>query len=106
MSNGVRPQKKLSQNQLTQALVELNGRLHGLSMGVSNDIQRLNVILFTLLKDLGKADEITCPSCKTINMRPILTGIEINQMCAECGVRIEQLPDEAFKGEMIDDSEE
>ena len=106
MSNGIRPQKKLSQNQLTQALVELNGRFHALSMAVTNDLQRLNILLFSLLKDLGKCDEITCPSCETINMRPLLSGIEINPMCAECGTRIEQLPDKAFKGEMMDDSEE
>ena len=53
MSNGIRPMKKMSQNQLTQALVELNSRLHGLSMAVSNDMQRLNILMFTLLKDLG-----------------------------------------------------
>ena len=106
MSNGFRPQKKLSQNQLTEALVELNGRFHALSMAVTNDMQRLNILLFSLLKDLGKADEITCPSCETINMRPLLTGIEVNPMCVECGGRIEELPDKAFKGEMIDDSEE
>ena len=106
MSNGIRPQKKLSQNQLTQALVDLNGRFHALSMAVTNDMQRLNILLFSLLKDLGKADEVTCPSCETVNMRPLLTGIEINPMCAECGTRIDPLPEEAFKGEMIDDSEE
>lgn len=106
MSGGVRPIKKMSQNQLTQALVELNGRFHGLSMAVSNDMQRLNILLFSLLKELGKADEVTCPSCETINMRPLLEGIEINPMCAECGTRIDPLPEEAFKGEMMDDSEE
>ncbi len=100
MSNGVRPMKKMSQNQLTQALVEINSRLHGLSMAVSNDMQRLNILMFTLLKDLGKADEKICPSCETINMRPILEGIEVNPMCVECGARIDPLPESAFQGKL------
>jgi len=104
--NGVRPQKKLSQNQLTNALVELNGRLERLSMAVGQDMQRTNILLFTLLKELGKAEEVKCESCDTINMRPILTGIEVNPMCVECGARIDPLPQEAFNGEMMDDSEE
>ena len=98
MSNGVRPMKKMSQNQLTQALVELNGRFHSMSMAVTNDLQRVNVLLFTLLKEMGKVDEVTCSSCGTINMRPLLSGIEVNPMCAECGTRIDPLPEEAFKG--------
>jgi PHP family Zn ribbon phosphoesterase len=106
MSNGVRPIKKMSQNQLTQALIELNGRFHSLSMAVTNDLQRVNVLLFTLLKEMGKVDEVVCSSCETINMRPLLKGIEVNPMCAECGTRIDALPEEAFKGEMIDDAEE
>jgi len=100
MSNGVRPMKKMSQNQLTQALVDMNARLASLSMAASNDIQRLNIILFSLLKELGKADEKTCPECDTINMRPILKGIEVNPMCVECGARIDPLPESAFQGNL------
>lgn len=106
MSNGVRPIKKMSQNQLTQALVEMNGRFHGLSMAVTNDINQLNILLFSLLKELGKADEILCPSCQTLNVRPLIKGVSVNAMCAECGTRIEPLPEKAFTGEMMDDSEE
>jgi|TARA_R100001463_G_scaffold23790_3_gene56851 hypothetical protein len=104
--NGVRPQKKLSQNQLTQSLVELSSRVHALSMATANDMQRTNILLFTLLKELGKVDEVKCESCDVINLRPIMEGIEVNPMCVECGARIDPLPEEAFKGEMLDDSEE
>ena len=106
MSNGVRPQKKLSQNQLTQALFELNGKVEQRSMAVGHDMQRTNILLLTLLKELGKAEEVKCESCGTINMRPLLAGIEVNPMCVECGARIDPLPEEAFKGDMMDDSEE
>lgn len=104
--NGVRPQKKLSQNQLTNALIELNGRFERLSVAVGHDMQRTNILLFTLLKELGKAEEVKCEACGTINMRPLLEGIEVNPMCVECGERIDPLPEEAFKGDMLDDSEE
>lgn len=103
MSNGVRPQKKLTQNQLTQAMFELNGKIERLSMAVGHDMQRTNILLFSLLKELGKAEEVKCESCGTINMRPLLEGIEVNPMCVDCGARIDPLPEEAFKGEMMDD---
>lgn len=100
MANGVRPMKKLSQNQLTQAVVDLNGQFHRLSMAVTNDLQRINVLLFTLLKEMGKVDEVTCEACNTVNMRPLLDGLEVNPMCAECGARIDALPQSAFEGRL------
>lgn len=105
-TNGVRPIKKMTANQLTQALVEVNARLHMLSSGVSNDIKRLNILMFTLLKDLNMADEKTCEKCETVNMRPILSGIDIDPHCAECGHRIDQMPDETFQDPSIMDGEE
>ena len=106
MSNGVRPQKKMSQNQLTQALFELNGKVEQLSMAVVHDMQRTNILLFTLLKELGKAEEVKCESCGTINMRPLLQGFEVNPMCVECGARIDPWDERAFTGDLMDDSEE
>tara|TARA_E500000305_G_C3990003_1_gene221430 strand:- start:280 stop:609 length:330 start_codon:yes stop_codon:yes gene_type:complete len=103
MSNGVRPQKKMSQNQLTQGLFEVNGKVERLSMAMSHDMQRTNILLFTLLKELGKVDEVKCESCGVVNLRPIMEGIEVNPMCVECGERIDPLPEEAFNGEMMDE---
>jgi PHP family Zn ribbon phosphoesterase len=106
MVGGVRPQKKLTQGQLTSGLQETNNRLHLLSSMIGQDMQRVNVLLFALLKELGKADEIECKKCETLNIRPILEEIEIEEICANCGERIVPLPESAFTGEMIDDSEE
>ncbi len=105
MANGVRGIKKMSQNQLTQALVELNARVHMLSTAVSNDMQRVNVVMFSLLLELGLADKKECPACEVVNMRPMLAGIEIDPHCVECGHRIDPLPEEAFTGEMLDSEE-
>ena len=68
MSNGVRPQKKMSQNQLTQGLFEVNGKVERLSMAMSHDMQRTNILLFTLLKELGKVDEVKCESCGVVTV--------------------------------------
>ncbi len=106
MANGVRPIKKMSANQLTQALVEQNARLHMLSTAVGNDMQRVNVVLFTLLKELGFADEKTCDNCGTVNMRPILRGIEIDPHCVECGTRIDPMDDEIFTDPDIMDADD
>lgn len=106
MSNGVRPQKKMSQNQLTHAYLEVNGKIDRLNFAVTHDMQRTNILLFTLLKELGKAEEVKCESCGTINMRPLLQGIEVNPMCVECGARIDPWDERAFTGDLMDDSEE
>ena len=104
--NGVRPQKKLSQNQLTQALFEVSGKVERLSMAFTHDMSRTNILLFTLLKELGKVEEIKCESCGVVNLRPIMEGIEVNPMCVECGERIEPWDERAFTGELMDEEEE
>ena len=56
---------------------------------------------------MGKADEIVCKGCGTTNLRPLIEGIEIDPRCADCGLLLDGLPDEAFtNADMMDDSEE
>ena len=105
MANSVRPIKKMSANQLTQALVELNARVHHLTSAISNDMQRVNVVLFTLLKELGFSDEIVCGNCGVTNMRPMLSEIEVDEHCVECGHRIIDMPEENFTNPSIMDNE-
>lgn len=104
---GFRNQKKMSQFQLTQGLAEMNQRLNMLVSAVANDMNRLNVLFFHLLKEQGKAEEITCKKCDMINMRPLIEGIEIDPRCAECGHLLDELPQEVFTdGEVMDSEEE
>ena len=70
MANGFRPQKKLTQMQLTQEIALLNSRVDLLTNVVAGDIKRLNILLFSYLKEQGKAQEIVCPKCEVMNIRP------------------------------------
>ena len=83
-SKGFKAKSKLSQNQLTDALIELSSRQQNLSSNVSMELHRLNVVVFSLLKELGFVDEKVCEKCDMRNLRPILSEIDIDPLC---GVR-------------------
>lgn len=106
-AGGYRPAKKMTQHQLTEMVIGLNHQIELLSHGVAADLRRLNVLFFSHLKEMGKADEIVCSGCGTTNLRPLIQGIEIDPRCADCGLLLDGLPDEAFtNADMMDDSEE
>lgn len=105
-SKGFKAKSKLSQNQLAEALVALSSRQQMLSSNVSMELHRLNVVVFSLLKELRLVDEKVCEKCDMRNLRPILSEIEIDPHCAECGHRIDPLPDEVFTDGSMMDSEE
>lgn len=98
MADGFRTPKKLSGKQLTDQVSLLNARLDILTNAVAADMQRLNVLLFSYFKEIGKAEELECPHCGVSNIRPLIEGIEIDPRCVSCGklIEIEELPDEAF----------
>lgn len=96
MADGFRTPKKLSGKQLTDQVSLINARLDILTNAMAADVQRLNVLLFSYFKEIGKAEEIQCPKCGVSNIRPHIEGIEIDPRCVNCGALIEDLPDEAF----------
>ena len=107
MADGFRTPKKLSGKQLTDQVSVLNARIDILTNAVAVDVQRLNVLLFSYLKEIGKAEEIVCKSCQTSNIRPIIEGIEIDPRCIQCGMLVEDLPDEVFTDpDVMDESED
>jgi len=105
MADGFRTPKKLSGKQLTDQVSLLNARIDILTNAVAADVQRLNVLLFSYLKEVGKAEEIVCKSCQTSNIRPIIEGIEIDPRCIQCGMLVEDLPDEVFTDPAVMDEE-
>lgn len=107
MADGFRTPKKLSGKQLTDQVSLLNARIDILTNAVAADVQRLNVLFFSYLKEVGKAEEIVCKSCQTSNIRPIIEGIEIDPRCIQCGMLVEDLPDEVFTDpDVMDESED
>ena len=105
--DGFRPVKKMSQHQLTEIVQGLSHRIDLLHQGAAADLRRLNVLLFSLLKEMDKAEEIVCGGCGMTNIRPLLDGIEIDPRCADCGLLLDGISDEAFTdADLMDDSEE
>ena len=104
MTDGFRTPKKLSSKQLTDQVTLLNARMDMLTNAASADIQRLNVLFFTFLKEVGKAEEIVCQKCEVANIRPLLEGIELDPRCVNCNSLIIPLPDEVFTDPAVMDS--
>ena len=107
MADGFRSPKKLSAKQLTSQVELINARLDLLTNAVAADVQRLNVLLFSYFKEIGKAEEIECPKCGVSNIRPIVEGIELDPRCVQCGYLLEgsrDVPDEVFSdpGKFLD----
>ncbi len=96
MADGFRTPKKLSGKQLTDQVSLINARLDILTNAMAGDVQRLNVLLFSYLKEVGKAEEIECPKCGISNIRPLIEGIEIDPRCVNCGYLLDDLPEEVF----------
>ena len=52
---------------------------------VDNQLSKLNIILFALLKDMGKSEDITCANCGEQITRPIINGLPKQSECPTCG---------------------
>jgi rRNA maturation endonuclease Nob1 len=52
---------------------------------VDNQLSKLNIVLFALLKDMGKTEDITCANCGERVTRPIINGLPKQDECPTCG---------------------
>lgn len=52
---------------------------------VDNQLSKLNIVLFALLKDMGKTEDITCANCDERVTRPIINGLPKQDECPVCG---------------------
>ena len=51
---------------------------------VDNRLSKLNIILFALLKDMGKSEDINCESCGGSITRPVIDGLPKKDKCSAC----------------------
>ncbi len=51
---------------------------------VDNQLNKLNVLLFALLKEEGKSEDIDCSNCGATITRPILMGLPKQDECPTC----------------------
>ena len=52
---------------------------------VDNQLGKLNIVLFALLKDMGKSEDVNCQNCGEKVLRPVIHGLPKNDQCPACG---------------------
>ena len=77
-------QRKPTIREVQSDIMDMRQYLTQFTKAVSMDIHRLNVILFSYLKEVGKAEEILCESCNQEILLPIIEGIERETHCPSC----------------------
>jgi len=82
--------RKPSIRELETQIMDMRQYLTQFVQAVSMDIHRLNVILFSRLKETGSAEEITCPSCKQEILIPLIEGIEREEICPNCNMPLNE----------------
>ena len=76
--------RKPSIRELETQMMDMRQYLTQFVQAVSMDVHRFNVILFSHLKEIGSAEEITCGSCQQEILIPIIEGIEREEVCPNC----------------------
>tara|TARA_R100000353_G_scaffold170531_1_gene134281 strand:- start:957 stop:1247 length:291 start_codon:yes stop_codon:yes gene_type:complete len=83
MSDG---EETISLQTLMDAYIRLKHDVGGLAGAMTQDMEKVNFLLFHLLKDLGKVEEEECPSCKAPILIPMFDSVEENhKVCNLCG---------------------
>ena len=52
---------------------------------VDNQLNKLNIVLDALLKDMGKSEDVNCQNCGENITRPVIYGLPKNDQCPACG---------------------
>lgn len=108
MAKGFRQAKKQTHAQRADSIEtqveQIAMTQQGLIRAVGSDIERLNVIVFSLLDELGKAEKIQCVNCDNDIYRPLLEKLPIEDICPVCGNPTDELVQE--KLDVIAEEEE
>ena len=82
---GFRSKRIPTKKQVLQSQIEqMQSQNANLWNAFGRELERINLLLFGLMKELGKCDEVQCQSCKMVNLRPLLAGFEPSDACAHC----------------------
>lgn len=79
----------MKQDQMMSELVQQVNTFMGQTVQaftvVDNQLSKLNIVLFALLKDMGKSEDITCANCGERVTRPLINGLPKQDECPVCG---------------------
>ena len=77
---------------------------------VDNQLSKLNILLFALLKDMGKSEDIVCANCGENITRPLINGLPKQDDCPTCGenlfARKQTTVEDWDSGLIVDDESE
>ncbi|QDP59913.1 MAG: hypothetical protein GOVbin709_37 [Prokaryotic dsDNA virus sp.] len=76
---------KATAKQNQQSIAQMQGVINELVNAVTNDMGRLNGIMYALLKDLDKLKEDNCPHCGQVLFEPQLDLLPPSTHCPSCG---------------------
>ncbi len=85
MSRSRRSSGKATAKQNQQQITQMQGVINELVNAVTNDMGRLNGIVYALLKELGKLREDNCPKCGQVLFEPQLELLPPSTVCPACG---------------------
>ena len=80
---------KATAKQNQQEIKQLQGILNEIVNAVTNDIARLNGLVYAMLKANGQIKEVNCPSCKQVLFEPTIEGIPKTEVCPACNAPLQ-----------------
>mgnify|MGYP003135229910 FL=1 len=81
--------RKMTMREVEDQLKDTRLYIGQFSQAVSMDIHRLNIILFSYLKEVGAAEEVTCSSCKQEILIPLIEGLDRETHCPSCNAPLD-----------------
>ena len=90
MTRSRRSSGKATAKQNQQQIAQMQGVINELVNADTNDMGRLNGIIYALLKELGKLREDECPHCGQVLFEPQLDLLPPSTVCPACGESLEQ----------------
>ena len=71
--------------QVMDAYISLRNDVSGLAGAIQQDMEKVNFLIFHLLKDLGKITEMDCTQCEEEIVLPTFESAELETVCNLCG---------------------
>lgn len=81
---------KPTTKQLGKDMKEMQNVINQLINAMSNDMARINGIVYALLQEDGRLKESNCPSCKQVLFEPQLKALPKAETCPACGHSMEE----------------
>lgn len=82
---------KLTTKQLGQQVNEIQQVLNQLINAMSNDMARINGIVYALLQEDDRLEESNCPACGQALFEPKLKALPKATQCPACGHKFEEV---------------